>query len=73
MKARVVNHVRGYREARGMTQERLAESAGVSRQSIISIERGRYVPSLPLALRLARIFCCTTDELFELEDRTHAR
>jgi len=56
-----------------MTQERLAESAGVSRQSIISIERGRYVPSLPLALRLARIFCCTTDELFELEDRTHAR
>jgi putative transcriptional regulator len=38
----------------------------VSRQSIISIERGRYVPSLPLGLRLARIFSCSTDELFEL-------
>jgi len=38
----------------------------VSRQSIISIELGRYIPSLPLSLRLARIFSCSTDELFEL-------
>jgi putative transcriptional regulator len=40
----------------------------VSRQSIISIERGRYVPSLALALTLARIFACATDELFALRE-----
>jgi len=47
-----------------MTQRQLAEASGVSRQSIISIERGRYVPSLPLALKLAEIFACPTDDLF---------
>ena len=73
MKARVINRVREFREAQSMTQEQLAERAGVSRQSIISIERGRYVPSLPLALRLAKIFRCGMDELFRLEDRAHAR
>jgi putative transcriptional regulator len=56
------------RTARGLTQEELARRVGVSRQSVISIERGRYVPSLPLALRLARIFACATDELFLLEE-----
>jgi putative transcriptional regulator len=39
---------------------------GVSRQSINSIERGRYTPSLPLALRFAQVFDCSTDSLFEL-------
>ncbi len=47
-----------------MTQQELAAAAGVSRQSIVSIERGRYVPSLPLALRFAEIFKCSTDSLF---------
>lgn len=63
---RVENSVREYRQRQGMTQEDLAQAAGVSRQSIISIERGRYVPSLPLALKMARIFRCRTDELFTL-------
>ena len=49
-----------------MTQLALADATGVSRQSIISIERGRYVPSLPLALKLAAIFGCLTDDLFKL-------
>ena len=49
-----------------MTQQELASACGVSRQSIISIERGRYVPSLALSLQLSRIFSCPTDELFEL-------
>ncbi len=62
----VVNRVKEFREDLGMTQAELAQSAGVSRQSIISIERGRYVPSLPLALGMARLFDCTTDELFTL-------
>ncbi len=65
MKATVTNRIRDYRTARGMTQQELAEAAGVSRQSIISIEQGRYVPSLPLALGFSAIFGCSTDELFQ--------
>ena len=61
------NKVKEMRTARGLTQEDLRQ-AGVSRQSVISIERGRYVPSLTLALRLARVFACSTDELFSLEE-----
>ena len=64
MSVEIVNRVREYRVARKLTQQELAAAAGVSRQSIISIERGRYVPSLPLALRFAEIFACPTDELF---------
>ena len=67
-KETVINRVKDYREARGMTQQDLAKAAGVSRQSIISIERGRYMPSLTLALKLAGIFACSTDDLFELEE-----
>ena len=65
MKAGVVNRVRELRDERGLTQKELAGRAGVSRQSIISIERGRYVPSLPLALKLAEIFGCSTDDVFQ--------
>jgi len=67
MKENVTNRVKEYRLARGFTQEDLARAAGVSRQSINAIERNRYVPSLPLALRFAQIFECSTDELFTLE------
>ena len=66
MSAMIENSVKGYRTAAGMTQQDLADATGVSRQSIISIERGRYVPSLPLALKLAAIFGCSTDDLFKL-------
>ncbi len=62
-----MNKVKDLRLARSWTQEQLAEAAGVSRQSIISIERNRYVPSLELALVFARIFACSTDEIFHLE------
>jgi len=65
---RVVNHVRDHRLRLGMTQQELASLAGVSRQSINSIERDRYVPSLPLALRFAEIFSCATDLLFHLAE-----
>jgi putative transcriptional regulator len=61
------NRVRELRSALGLTQEELAQAAGVSRQSINSIERERYVPSLPLALLLARIFKTATDQVFKLE------
>jgi putative transcriptional regulator len=65
---RVENDVRVLRETQGWTQQELAERAGVSRQSIISIERGRYVPSLALALRLARLFGRASDDVFWLEE-----
>jgi putative transcriptional regulator len=54
--------------ADGMTQQELAERAGVTRQTIISIEKGRYTPSVALALRLARIFGVPVEELFELRE-----
>jgi putative transcriptional regulator len=67
---RIVNRVKELRTARAWTQEQLAEAAGVSRQSIISIERNRYVPSLELALVFARVFACPTDQIFHLEPQS---
>jgi putative transcriptional regulator len=63
------NRVKELRNARGWTQEQLAQAVGVSRQSINSIERDRYVPSLLLALTFAKVFNCPTDEIFTLEDK----
>jgi putative transcriptional regulator len=64
----VGNDIRRRRAERDWTQQQLAEMVGVSRQSIISIEQGRYVPSLALALQLAQAFGCSTDDLFRLEE-----
>ena len=58
------NNLREFRERKGLTQEGLAGALGVTRQTIISIESGRYVPSLQLALRLARQFRCKVEDLF---------
>ena len=63
------NRVKELRETKGWTQQELADQVGVSRQSINSIERNRYVPSLELALMFARVFGISTDEIFKL-DRT---
>ncbi len=63
----IANRVKELRTLRGWTQEQLAHAVGVSRQSINSIERGRYVPSLALALLFAQVFACSTDEIFQLE------
>jgi putative transcriptional regulator len=65
----VRNRVKELRIERGWTQQQLAEAVGVSRQSINSIERNRYVPSLELALTFARTFGCSTDAIFKLEKR----
>jgi putative transcriptional regulator len=65
----VTNRVKELRAAHGWTQEELAQAAGVSRQSINSIERNRYVPSLELALIFARLFGSSTDEIFQLEEK----
>ena len=50
-----------------MTQEELAKRVGVTRQTIIALEADRYVPSLLLAVRLARVFRTSVEDLFSLE------
>jgi putative transcriptional regulator len=67
MSDRLQNRVKQLRTERGWTQEQLAAAVGVSRQSINSIERERYVPSLVLALMFARVFDCKTEEIFTLK------
>ncbi len=68
MAPRIQNRVKELRNALGWTQEQLASAVGVSRQSVNSIERHRYVPSLPLALTFARVFGCPLDQIFTLEE-----
>lgn len=63
------NRVRELRRAgEGMTQQQLAEAVGVSRQTIIAIEGGRYSPSLEVALKIARVFGQPVEGVFRLED-----
>ncbi len=69
MVSSIRNRVKELRNERGWTQQQLADAVGVSRQSINSIERNRYVPSLLLALTFAQVFACATDEIFTLEDK----
>jgi len=62
------NRVKEQRTQRDMSQADLAAALGVSRQTVISIESGRYLPSLPLAFRIARFFESTVDKMFDPED-----
>jgi len=62
------NDVREQRGARGMSQVDLAAELGVSRQTIIAIESGKYSPSLPLAFRIARFFDLPVEKLFAPDD-----
>ncbi|HXH35973.1 MAG TPA: helix-turn-helix transcriptional regulator [Plantibacter sp.] len=59
------NMLRDRRQERGWSQGALAEALGVSRQTVNALETGRYDPSLPLAFRLAALFACRIEELFE--------
>lgn len=58
------NDVRALRQSCGLSQAALGEQLGVSRQTVIAIEGGRYDPSLPLAIRIARFFATTVEEVF---------
>ncbi len=62
------NRVRELRERKGLTQEELARMVGVTRQTIIAIEKGKYDPSLRLAFKLAKVFGVRIEDLFEWED-----
>ncbi len=66
------NHVRRHRrQLHDMTQQELADRVGVTRQTILSIERGQYNPSVGLALRIAETFGVAVEVLFEIEGEEH--
>ena len=68
-KANISNDVRRLRFEQGeMTQQELADRIGCTRQTVIMLEQGRYVPSLALALRIAQAFGTSVDDIFTLED-----
>lgn len=62
----VSNYVNRYRTNLGMTQEELAEKTGVSRQTIIAIEKGNYAPSVLLALKISKLFKVHVDDVFSI-------
>jgi putative transcriptional regulator len=64
----VHNSVREFRTQLGMTQELLAARVGLARQSIISIEKGQYLPSIETALRLSAVLQVPVERLFWLKD-----
>ena len=68
-KNNVKNQIRRLRFDHGeMTQQELADKVGVTRQTIIAIEAGKYAPSLPLAFRLARAFGTTVEGVFQYDN-----
>jgi putative transcriptional regulator len=68
-KSRVKNRIRELRFQHGeMTQEELARQIGVARQTIIAVEQGRYCPSLESALRMAKVFGTSVDQVFSLDE-----
>jgi putative transcriptional regulator len=64
----VKNRVREQRNQRGLSQADVAAELGVSRQTVIAIESGRYSPSLPLAFRIARFFELPVDKMFDPDE-----
>ncbi len=65
---KLTNNVYELRKSHKYTQEELAKKLGVTRQTIISIEQGKYIASLPLALKMARIFEVPVEKIFHLEE-----
>lgn len=62
------NNIRVARAEQRLTQQQLAEAIGVSRQTVNAIESGRFVPSTVLALRIAKLFNKSVEDIFSLED-----
>ena len=70
-KHELTNHVKRHRrQVHDMTQQELADRVGVTRLTILSIERGRYNPSVGLALRIAEVFGVPVEDLFEIPRET---
>ena len=65
----MINHLEELRKQRGIRQEDLAQALGVSRQTVISLEKGKYTPSLALAFKLARYFGLSIEDIFDDSDK----
>ncbi len=63
----ITNRVRALREARDISQAALGEAIGVTRQTVIAIEQGRYSPSLEAAFKIARVFGAPLEEVFQYD------
>lgn len=66
MEEYIENEINRLRTTKGATQEELASAVGVSRQTIIAIERGKYTPSVLLALKLGKYFGASVEKLFTI-------
>lgn len=69
MKTYVTNNVSHFRKEKGITQEAFADSIGVSRQTVIAIEKGNYIPSLLLGLIIAKFFNKRVEEVFVYHEK----
>ena len=63
----ITNQIKKYRLQRNLTQEQLADAVSVSRQTIIAMEKGNYIPSLALAMQLAKYFKVKVEDLFSIK------
>ncbi len=61
------NRIKVLRAEKNLTQEELAKKIGLSRQTINSIEKGKYVPSVLIALKMAKVFGVSVEEIFSIE------
>ena len=64
--ANIITNLKEYRKARKISQQELAQLVGVRRETIVHLENNRYNPSLEMALKIAEIFDCHVEELFQL-------
>jgi len=64
----IKNKLKVYRDMHDLTQEQLADRIGVTRQTVIAIEGDKYLPSLKLAFKIARLFNVTLEEMFSYEE-----
>lgn len=64
----LITKMREYRVKQNLTQDELALQVGVRRETIINLEKGRYNPSLKLAMEIAKVFSCTVEDLFFFSD-----
>jgi putative transcriptional regulator len=67
MEGSIKNHIKVWRAKKNMTQADLAKAIGSSRQAVNAIEKGKYVPSTLLALKMAEVFTTTVEAIFEIE------
>ena len=65
--ANIITNLKEYRKAKRISQQELAQLVGVRRETIVHLENNRYNPSLEMALKIAEIFDCHVEELFQLK------